>query len=44
MFSRFCGEILTVLLLATILILRIVFFLCNEIEAVEIDLSDIEQW
>ena len=44
MFSRVCGEILAVLLLATILILRLAFFLCNENEAVEIDLSDIEQW
>lgn len=44
MFSRVSGEILAVLLLATILILRLVFFLCNENEAVEIDLSDIEQW
>ena len=44
MFSWVCGEILAVFLLATILILRLVFFLCNENEAVEIDLSDIEQW
>ena len=44
MFSRVWGEILTVLLLATLLILRLVFFLCNEKEAVEIDLSDIEEW
>ena len=44
MFSRVSGEILAVLLLATILILRLLFFLCNENEAVEIDLSDIEQW
>ena len=44
MFSRVCGEILAVFLLATILILRLVLFLCNENEAVEIDLSDIEQW
>ena len=43
MFSRFCGEIIAVLLLATILIFKLVFFLCNENEAVEIDLSDIEQ-
>jgi hypothetical protein len=44
MFSRVSGEILAVLLLATILILRLLFFLCNENEAVEIDLSDVEQW
>ena len=43
-FSRVCGGILTVLLLATIMILKLVFFLCNENEAVEIDLSDIEEW
>jgi hypothetical protein len=44
MFSWFCGEILAVLLLTTILILKLVFFLCNENEAVEIDLSDVEGW
>ena len=44
MFSRVCGEIKAVLLLATILILRLVFFLRNEQEAVEIDLGDIEEW
>ena len=44
MFSRVCGEILAVLLLVTILILRLVFFLYDENEAVEIDLSDIEPW
>lgn len=42
MFSRIYGEILGVLLLATLLILRLLFFLSNEKEAVEIDLSDIE--
>ena len=42
MFSRICGVILAVLLMATLLILRLVFFLSNEKEAVEIDLSDIE--
>jgi hypothetical protein len=44
MFSRICGEILAVLLMATILILKLVFFLCNENETGEIDLSDIEAW
>jgi hypothetical protein len=44
MFSRVCGEIIAVLLLVTMLILKLVFFLCNEKEAVEIDLSDIEEW
>jgi hypothetical protein len=44
MFSRACGAILGVLLLATMLILKLVFFLCNENEAVEIDLSDVEGW
>ena len=44
MFSRVCGGISTVLLLATILTLKLVLFLCNENEAVEIDLSDIEEW
>jgi hypothetical protein len=44
MFSRVCGEILAVLLLTTILILKLVFFLSNEKEAVEIDLSDVEEW
>jgi hypothetical protein len=43
MFSRICGEILGVLLLATLLILKLVIFLSNEKEAVEIDLSDIEE-
>ena len=43
MFSRVCGEILAVLLLTTILILKLIFFLINEKEAVEIDLSDIEE-
>jgi hypothetical protein len=43
MFSRVCGEILAVLLLATLLILKLVFFLYSENEAVEIELSDIEQ-
>ena len=42
MLSRVRGEILAVLLFATILLLRLVFFLCNENEAVEFDLSDIE--
>jgi hypothetical protein len=42
MFSRIFGQILAVLLLATLLILRLVFFLINEKEAVEIDLGDIE--
>jgi hypothetical protein len=42
MFSRVSGEILAVLLLTTILILKLVFFLSNENEAVEIDLGDIE--
>jgi len=42
MFSRVCGEILAVLLLTTILILKLIFFLSNENEAVEIDLGDIE--
>jgi len=41
MFSRVCGEILAVLLLAIILILKLVFLLSNEKEAVEIDLSDV---
>ena len=44
MFSRVCGEIIAVLLLTTILILKLVFSLCDENEAVEIDLSDIEEW
>ena len=44
MFSRVCGEILAVFLMTTILILKLAFFLCNENEAVEIDLSDIEEW
>ena len=44
MFSRVCAEILAVLLLATLLILKLVFFLSNEKESVEIDLSDIEEW
>ena len=43
MFSRVCGEILAVFLFTTILILKLVFFLCKEKEAVEIDLSDIEE-
>jgi len=42
MFSRVCGEILAVLLLVIILILKLVFLLSNEKEAVEIDLSDVE--
>jgi hypothetical protein len=42
MFSRISGQILAVLLLATLLILKLIFFLCNENEAVEIDLGDIE--
>jgi len=42
MFSRVCAEILALLLLTTILILKLVFFLRNEKEAVEIDLGDIE--
>ena len=42
MLSRIGGEILGVPLLATLLILKAVFFLSNEKEAVEIDLSDIE--
>jgi hypothetical protein len=42
MFSRVRGEILAVLLLTIILILKLVFFLSNENEAVEIDLGDIE--
>ena len=44
MFSRFRGEIIAVLLYMTILILKLVFLLSNENEAVEIDLSDIEGW
>ena len=43
MFSRVCGKTLAVLLLTTILILKLIFFLINEKEAVEIDLSDIEE-
>ena len=42
MLSRICGVMLGVLLLATLLVLKVVFFLSNEKEAVEIDLSDIE--
>jgi len=44
MFSRISGQILAVLLLATLFVLRLVFFLMNEKEAVEIDLADIEGW
>jgi hypothetical protein len=44
MFSRVSGQILAVLLLATIFMLRLLFFLMNEKEAVEIDLGDIEGW
>ena len=44
MFSQVCGQILAVLLLATILILRLVFLLRNEKETVEIGLSVIEKW
>jgi hypothetical protein len=44
MFSRISGQILAVLLLATIFMLRVLFFLMNEKQAVEIDLADIEGW
>ncbi len=44
MFSRVYGEILAVLLLTTIFILKLVFFLSNVKDAVDIDLSDIEGW
>jgi len=44
MFSRICGEILAMLLLTTILLLRLVLFLSNEKEAVEMDFGQIEGW
>jgi hypothetical protein len=44
MSSRVCGEILVVFMLTIMLILKLVFFLSNEKEAVEIDLGAIEGW
>ena len=44
MFLQIRGEILAALLLTTILILELAFFLSNENEAVGIDLRDIERW
>ena len=42
MFARVRGEVLAVLLLTAILILKLVLFLSDENEAVEMDLGDIE--
>ena len=42
MFARVRGEVLAVLLLTVILILKLLFFLSDENEAVEIDLVEIE--
>ena len=42
MFARVRGEVLVVLLLTVILILKLLFFLSDENEAVEIDLVEIE--
>ena len=42
MFARVRGEVLAVLLLTVMLILKLLFFLSDENEAIEIDLGEIE--